>query len=331
MKYSIILLLLFLGAHFAIAQVARDHEGPVLTQEAWQEYQIGVTIGPGVNDAQVYAPMDGTLVRFSKEENNPSGFGRFIELEHVFEYYFDGKRRHFTLYSILANLAEVHVSDIGQELNAGDVLGSLGATHTLFSTDDLVFCLYASELNLYFSYLTGTKPHWSVGYYWYSPNKLFFSEKKPFDYFQFYEIELPKGLFSFHNRLLQENRSSKNTLYFFNHIRFPLTLPEQPQSRDGQWDDLLSESRLTTEIEIRSLYTHFNDIQLESFRLIIFWQQGFDNYLLNEYRVGEELHIYGYLFAYDDADNSFYFLARDFNFERPENLVRRIYGADDNP
>ena len=121
---------------------ALSNPGPVLTEEVNNAYNLGLKISIEEQESSVVSSIDGIVYRFSRNEENLSNFGKFLELECSDTYFYNSEERIIKFYILYSNLLEVYVDEEGEKIERGTEIGKSGGS--LFN-NNLLICIYTFD------------------------------------------------------------------------------------------------------------------------------------------------------------------------------------------
>ncbi len=257
-------------------------------------------------NADFHSIIDGTFV---KSEPDGNGNLRLI-LDCGFSYYLTQEITQSRYELVLGGFGSVTAKP--GEIQEGDVLGSVrGLPYASARSADLEPWMIRS----------GSVPVFFEGYWWYypawlNPQKTQWLSFRPVD-------SLSAAVKDFYQRWAsEENPAVGSTIHYFpnlDRIRTRIRLESYPVPVEP--NDALS----VTERKLygrTGLFAFQNFIEQEGdYDIMLYWQQGFDRYLREEYRLGTDLWVYCSIFTLDHERKLIIVCARDFALKSDEEIL----------
>ena len=319
--------LIFLGMVFSLFGNGEQNEalsnpGPVLTEEVKNIYNLGLKFSINEEESSVFSSIDGIVYRFSRNEDNPTNFGKFLELECSDTYFYNGEERIIKFYILYSNLLEVYASEEGEKIERGTEIGESGGS--LFD-NNLLICVYTFQKDPYISYLTKSVSTNLLDAHWYNPGFLFNEEYNTFNYFKYREIDLRNF-----TETIEETRKDTQTIEVMeDNVRFYITLDTRPEeiSEDAAVLLEVADNSLSSkyQADFMEFYKTSTEIVVNNTKVILLWPEEFDIYLNDEIGIGNDVYLYGMVSVFNHYDNSLLILVGDFTNNRLETLIDAQY------
>jgi hypothetical protein len=320
-------LILILAVNFNLLSEGMQEEelsnpGPFLTDDIKNQYNLGMKFSVNENSSSVYSSIDGVVYRFSRNEDNLTNFGKFVEIECSDFYFYNNEEKIVKFHIIYSNLSEVFIEKQGDEIKRGTEIGKSGGS--LFN-NNLLICIYTFKKDPYICYLTKSVPENLLDVYWYNPGFLYDEECSTFNYFKYREINLE----NFVESKIEVSENSRKIEIIEENVRFSAVLTEMPGAvSENALIMLESANNLLGEkygADFLDYYKTSTELIINNTPVYLLWPEGFELYLYDEIGAGNNVYIYGMVTAFNHLENSILLLAGDFTDNRLETLIEAQY------
>ncbi len=294
-------------------------EGPIINL---QEVRDGFHFGLGLNieakkAVDVYAMFGGKVHRYSKDPNNSTNLGTFIELEHEITDGQKEKRQYYTCYCLLSDI----LVEPGQTVVEGQRIGMTGPSGPLediINDTILIIAVYSFEILNDLEKELKTTAYYRFGVYWYDPS-LWLSKKEEddkdsssFDHTSYSSTTLEE-LITIAKGNMSEDRSSF-TSYGMRKHRISTSLADFPQ-------DIASESaaELVLYSKLHNIPQSFTNLfgsqimqYFDEVNVVFLVQSSLIPSMREELSLPEIIDLYVIFGFYDETRKNLYLLVNDF-------------------
>lgn len=270
----------------------------------------------------VHSPQAAEVMAVEMDE---LGLWRVV-LATSYRYYWDGQLETLDYELVIGGLAEAVVG-LGP-IEQNEPLGLL--------TAEVYIVARTLELENFMVRTSGDKPVWFKGYWYSSPQWFIPSRTQWLTFRQAGSME--EAVLDFYRRWADEEdtEAEQHSAVFTIHYAPELDRVSVQTVLDAWPEPALRSTALTmTEMQFyrqSNLFTLQNSLTIPGldYELVIFWQPGFDEYLWNEYQLGEPLWIYGGIMTLDHQHRRILLLTRDFALSSDRQVVeeRRMLIGD---
>lgn len=231
-----------------------------------------------------------------------------------YTYYFQGEVITLQYYLVFGGMEELY-KNRGDKISMGDELG--------LASIDSYLTSYADNLDSFMLRMTEDRVVKHNNNWYFTPNWLVsrgtaWLTFKPVNSFK-------TALDGYFNRVMLDGINSSGTQVVYNEpwdrIRFKITLDEYPSlsSRNEAIESV--EQNFYRGQKIFVLENLYKEYSVNDYRVIIYWQSGFETYLQNEYTLGDDLYVYGSIYALDHDKKEILVCTRDFSLLSDEEIV----------
>jgi hypothetical protein len=259
--------------------------------------------------AIIASPVEG---RFLRSEPDAGGLLKVL-ISCELNYYWEGAEAVCRYETIVGGLKTVAPGL--DELKSGTELGTMSANPYLTSRcpslDPFMIRMFSAPVS-------------SEGYWYFAPEWFIPSRTQ---WLTFRGVEsFPAAAQDFYRRWRDENEAAGDaTIHYFpnlDRIEVPLRLSALPTRAQANGALALTEKYF---YHREGLFTLENFIDLPGeYDAMLYWQDGFDDYLAKEYKLGSPLWVYCSIYALDHANKRVIVCARDFSRESNEETVRKL-------
>jgi len=215
---------------------------------------------------------------------------------------------------VFGGLNTVTVAE-GTVIKTGDFIGE--ASFQSYVT------AYSDSIDNYMMRMTANKPFrmgddWYFSPDWIIAGKTAWMTFRPVDDFK-------AAVIDFYTRwAIEENEPKGATIHHFDNldrIRAVVRLDQYPVPGIRDTALKLVEDFYYNGQYIFVLQTKSDDIYINGHKVVIYWQKNFDNYLRDEYVLGDELYIYASIYAIDHEEKEILVCVRDFAKRSDEEVI----------
>jgi hypothetical protein len=252
------------------------------------------------------SPVAGTIIKKDTRENSTS-----IAILCSDSYYYDGKLekcKYELLITGIQDFIDTQTVDVNQ--NIGTI------------TDKTIITSRSTSIDPYMLRLTNQPPVHIDEYYYYAPAWLIQSNTNSLSFRQVNSLE--EAVLDFYNRWKIEADNEKNsyaTIHYFpdkDRIRVKMQLDSYPE------DAVRTPALGLTEMSYyrSNMFVYENTIKSAcEYQPVIYWQKDFQDFLVNEYKLGDDIYIYCSIYTLDHQNKKIVICARDFALESDEMII----------
>ncbi len=246
------------------------------------------------------------------EENNqvPQAFGEnVLVFTHELDYALNGTAKQMKYEVIMANVLETRLLQLSEDRT---VPVSRGSSIGKAANNDVSITVRSTELDLYLIAAANRIPEYYDGY-WYFAGEIF--NPAAMKFFAFEEVESMKTPMVF--PLAEDHPTLESlteypgltTIYGSLNAVIKTELSDYPQAvtKDTPFASNFSNCPTTLTTNIDGVET------------VLYFQEGFDNYLLDEYTLGNPIYLY--LSVYYANMGTLYCYVRDFSLDSQKDVV----------
>lgn len=237
-----------------------------------------------------------------------------IVISTKYTYYYKGNTVSLEYFLVFGGMEELY-KNMGDEVDLGENLG-------LASTDSYLTA-YSNNLDDFMLRMTEDKAVNYNNLWYFTPNWLIsrgtaWLTFKPVNSFK-------TALDGYYNRVILEGKNSSGTQIFhyepFDRIRFKTKLDTYPVVANTGSSIKEIEEKYYRDQEVFVLESEYKEYKVNDYSVKIYWQNKFDEYLINEYQLGDELYIYGSIYAFDHDKKEILICVRDFSLQSDEEII----------
>jgi hypothetical protein len=255
----------------------------------------------------LFSPISGKVI--TKQENIQVS----ISIESNISYYLYGKEMDIPYELIIANFLNPTFSTT---INANQQLGTIDKKTYIIAR--------VKTLDDFFIRQSDYSPIKIDDYYYFSPEWLI---PKNTAFLSFRQVDsFENAINDFYNRWKNEEDStdkSDATIHYFpnlDRIRVKLSLNAYPKAAEQ------TAGLHITEMSYYQPGLFVSEIKYPvkcPYTPIIYWQKGFDEYLKQEYKLGDEVYIYCSIYSLDHKRKEITVCARDFSLISDEDIIKK--------
>jgi hypothetical protein len=300
MKYYLTCIIIFLNTIFLFAQTKPEtlKDFPVVTMNA-----------PNGN---VFSYLDAAIVDNPLPKEKQKIFNDNIVYSLSSTYTLYNKESTVKYYVIVFDFIKT-VNDINN-IKYRDIIGKTNGNDPKL----LVFC---STLDPLFVINCDSFPYFYEGFYWFDGSFLLPSSTTNAKWLNFKPTEnINKILIDMADHVMESAPSL--TIFYNENYRFKTQLKEYPRQLSGDEKQRIANLEKRT-FSKTGIITHVNEIRAGKYKYMLCWQSGFDQYLTKEYKLNNDIWIYGRVMTYSIWDNCGYIFIRDFKLETLEEMYEK--------
>jgi hypothetical protein len=267
-----------------------------LTSEPLEAYGIPY-VDIAANGGIIHSPFDlDSVVDIMLDE---SVFHDYIIFKLETEYSLYGENKTAVYYVVLFDFEKTIADDA--VIVKGTEIGYMGKRSTKLA----VFC---NTLDPYLIINDSAEPKHCYGWYWFSGG--FILSNGSTDWLSFNPVDdiydVLETMAEHHNELPSFN------FYPYFRVRFKTSLSSYPRELTPEETGRI-EFYEKMYFKKTGLMEYVNEMDIGAYSFLLCWQNGFLDYLMDEYTLGDDIWLYGSVISYDAFTGKGYIFLRDFS------------------
>ena len=283
MKKSIFCIFLFV---LGIGLYAQDYSlkslNFVLTKEVNDVFQLGVTLDSSNSDS-VISMYQGTVVDLSRDSNNSTNLGKYVEIVSEWNYYYLGEEKKVDVHMVYSNLSSIPEDlTVGYKISTQKSIGvAKEKSSPLMKNNDLMISMYTLDREFYLEYYTSQVSNKVLDLHWYSIVNILYRRIPNPNIFLYEEINTSKTDFE--------------TLDLNKRIRFHYLLSEYPSIQDSAFVKLYMSAVLSGLIPNyqNQNYSYVGYIKDSKTKILLLWPEAVVNNYKAKNLQGKEIYLFG--------------------------------------